>query len=131
MPLHCWVPSMALLCQWMETGYIYYVLQYERGHGSFWARRQNKSMMIAIIAVVAWRGCMLARTRREVKFLERWKYCMISLRQLSCGHVQTHQDCTHKICSFPCISNLPNKTKTVEKKNLGANQNSLNSMNHF
>lgn len=74
---------------------------------------------------------MLARTRREVKFLERWKYCMISLRQLSCGHVQTHQDCTHKICSFPCISNLPNKTKTVEKKNLGANQNSLNSMNHF
>lgn len=49
---------------------VYYVLQYERGHGSFWARRQNKSMMIAIIAVVAWRGCMLARTRREVKFLE-------------------------------------------------------------
>ena len=33
---------------------VYYVLQYERGHGSFWARRQNKSMMIAIIAVVAW-----------------------------------------------------------------------------
>lgn len=26
--------------------------------------------MIAIIAVVAWRGCMLARTGHQVKFLE-------------------------------------------------------------